>query len=234
MRVDRITGYDLRLGGEAWAFARENASAIAAYWRELVAEKPGLWNGEVLICTAAEVRDAQLAARFSFTDYASFVAWRNWGAPDKQVRNCFGVPVVATRDRALLFAEMAEHTLNAGFIYPPSGSLERRDVTADGAIDIEGSMRHELADETGLNADEARKGPILVIHDAHRLAVARAHLFSQTFNDLQQRFAAHRPEPQHAELTRLIAVRGAGDVLPQMPAYAQEIARCIDLWFEAE
>lgn len=225
MRVDRITGFDLRLGGEAWPFARENASAIATHWRELMAQKPGLWNGEVLICTAAEVRDAQLTARFAFTDYASFVAWRNWGAPDKTVRNCFGVPVVATRDRALVFAEMADHTLNAGFIYPPSGSLERRDVRADGTIDIEGSMRHELMEETGLNADEARKGNILVIHDAHRLAVARAHLFSETFNDLQQRFAAHCPEPQHAELTRLIAVRGPQDISPAMPAYAQEIVR---------
>lgn len=225
MRVDAITGFDLRLGSETWPFARENASAIAAHWRELMAQKPGLWNGEVLICTAAEVRDAQLTARFTFTDYASFVAWRNWGAPDKTVRNCFGVPVVATRDRALVFAEMADHTLNAGFIYPPSGSLERRDVRADGTIDIEGSMRHELMEETGLNADEARKGNMLVIHDAHRLAVTRAHLFTETFNDLQQRFAAHSPEPQHAELTRLIAVRGPQDIRPAMPAYAQEIVR---------
>lgn len=231
MRVDRLAGLDLRLGEGGWPFAEEHAAAIARYWRELVARKPGLWNGEVLICTAAEVAAGVLTARFAFTDYASFVAWRDWGTPDRTVRNCFGVPVVASADGALLFAEMAGHTLNAGLVYPPSGSLERRDLGADGGIDIEGSMRLELAEETGLDCGAAQAGPLLAFHDAHRLAVARGFRFAEDFATLARRFAAHRPHPHDDELARLIAVRAGDAVLPQMPAYAREIARRHHLWF---
>jgi hypothetical protein len=232
MRVDPVTGLDLRMGTGGWAFAADHAARIAAHWAERVARNARLWNGEVLICIMAEVRDGVLTARFQRSDYASFVAWRDWGTPDAAVRNCFGTPVVLTADGAMVFGEMAGHTLNAGAIYPPSGSLEPRDVTPDGRVDVLGSMALELAEETGLDAGEAQPGAMLVIHDAHRLAVARALHLPHRFAEIESRFETHRASSVDAELARLVAIRGADEIHAAMPGFAQEIVRRFDFWRE--
>jgi hypothetical protein len=231
MRVVPLSGLDLRMGEGGWAFAADHAARIADHWSGLTARNPHLWNGDVLICTRAGITDGVLAARFARSDYASFVAWRDWGTPDKSARNCFGSPVVLTSDRALVFGEMAGHTLNAGAIYPPSGSLEPRDVTADGSVDVLGSMALELGEETGLDAGEAQPGAMLAIYDAHRLAVARAFRMPATFGEIATRFDAHAASVTPAELARLVAIRGPGEVHPAMPAFAREIVRRFAFWF---
>ena len=230
MRVEPITGLDLRLGEEGWAFARDHGPRIADHWSGLCARNPSLWNGEVLICTDAQVRGGVLEARFAKSDYASFVAWRDWGTPDTSVRNCFGSPVVLTADGAMVFGEMAPHTLNAGLIYPPGGSLEPRDVTADGRVDVEGSIALELAEETGLDPAEATPGAMAVIDDAHRLAVVKVFRLSRTFAEVEAVFASHCAADGHAELSRLVAIRSAADVSPTMPGFAQEIVRRFGDW----
>jgi 8-oxo-dGTP pyrophosphatase MutT (NUDIX family) len=229
METGALTGLDLRLGGEPWNFASEQRERIAAHWRGLTARRPRLWNGEVLICLAADVRDGVLSGRFARTDYASFLAWRDWGTPDTTACNMFGTPVVLTADRAMIFAEMAVHTQNGGMIYPPSGSLEPRDITPDGTVDLLGSIAIELREETGLDVDAASPGAMLAIRDAHRLAVVQVLHFAMTADEILQAFAVHH-DPS-AELSRLVVIRGAGDTDPRMPRYAQEIVRRYDQWF---
>ena len=225
IRVEPLAGLDLRLEPGGWAFATAERSRIAAHWRTRLAANPHLWNGNALICTAADVTGQVLSARFAITDYASFVAWRDWGWPDRDARNCFGVPVAVSADGALLFGIMGERTLNPGKCYPPSGSLERRDVLADGRVDIEGSMRIELAEETGLDANEAKAGPMLAIFDGQRLAVARSLEFPHSFATLAQRFAAHAAADAHPELAAIEAIRSRSQIDSRMPGYAQEIVR---------
>ncbi len=46
-----------------------------------------------------------------------------------------------------------------GKAYPPSGTLEPKDVRPeDGTVDIAGNMRTELLEETGFDLNEARPG----------------------------------------------------------------------------
>lgn len=230
MEVHALTGLDLRLGGEAWDFAESQRPRIEEHWQGLVAERPQLWNGEVLICLGAGVTGGLLSGRFATTDYASFLAWRAFGRNDTQACNMFGTPVILTADRAMIFAEMAGHTINRSMIYPPSGSLEPRDVGPDGSVDILGSIAIELAEETGLDARQAEAGGFLAIRDQHRFAVAQALRFAMTANQIQMAFAAHH-DPT-AELARLVVIRGAGGIDPRMPGYAQEIVRRFDQWFD--
>ncbi|MBI2717449.1 MAG: hypothetical protein HYX36_01625 [Rhizobiales bacterium] len=224
-RLEALTGLDLRLGQGSWDFAEAEKPRIEDHWRKRLAENPHLWNGEVLICRTAAVTGGMLAAEFSVSDYASFLAWRDWGFPDPSARNCFGVPAVLSADGALLFGVMGARTLNAGKVYPPSGTLERRDVRADGTVDIRHSMHVELAEETGLDAGEAEAGPLFAIFDGQRLAVVEAYRFAEDFGGLAARFARHQETDAEAELAAIEAIRGTSQIDSRMPLYAQEIIR---------
>jgi 8-oxo-dGTP pyrophosphatase MutT (NUDIX family) len=179
----------------------------------------------VLLCTRAEIIRGTLAARLVKTDYASFVAWRDWGRPDLNAWSCFGVPAVFSSDGALLVGVMGAWTLNAGRAYPPSGSLEPRDVQADGSVDLLGSMVTELREETGLDLSHAKAGEMVAIFEGPRIAVTRRHDFPLPFADIERRFALHNATESSPELERIEAVWNASQIDSRMPPYAQEIIR---------
>lgn len=225
MRIEAITDLDLRLGNAGWAFADAERVRIDAHWREISARNARIWNGDVLICTSATIDAGALTARFAITDYASFVAWRDWGWPDASVINCFGTPAARTSDGALVFGVMAGHTLNAGMLYPPSGSLEPRDVRDDGTIDVKGSIAIELMEETGLDAGSAEEGRLIAIFDGPRLAIVQELTFPMTCVEIAASFAAHMTSQGLPELVGLEAIRSPSQIDSRMPGFAQEIVR---------
>ena len=89
------------------------------------------------------------SASYFEVDFASFLAWRDWGFPDKDVFNGFGMGALRASDGAFVLGEMGEHTANAGRIYFPSGTPDLDDIRGD-ALDIAGSVARELEEETGL------------------------------------------------------------------------------------
>lgn len=218
-----LRGLDLRLDDRAWGFAEEQRLKIARHWRALIAEKPFLWNGDVLICTAHRIEDGRLSARFCRTDYASFVAWRDWGWPDREACNCFGVPAVVSSDGILLMGTMGPHTLNHGMAYPPSGSLEGRDIGPERRIDIEGSMAKELREETGLDLGLATPGRMIAVSDGRRLAVARRFDMPMVFGDMENVFRAHAAAGGEQELSDVFGIRSADHAGGNVPAYARTI-----------
>ncbi len=225
IRIEELKGFDLRLESQPWAFANSERQRIDAHWQTCIAANPRLWNGEVLICTNAQITDGNLAARFALTDFASFIAWRDWGWPDGSVLNCFGVAAVMSADAALLFGVMGPHTLNAGLCYPPAGSLEPRDVLPDGRVDIRKSMSFELAEETGLDSAAARPGRLLAIFDGPRLAVVEEYIFPHHFDEMQSIFHNHVEGNPAPELTSIEAIRSPAQIDRRMPLYAQHIVR---------
>lgn len=225
IRVEPITALDLRRSDAPWAFAAENAAAIRTHWDAAVAAKPTLWNGRTLLCRGHRVADGCFSAEFLETDYASFVAWRDWGRPDTSVVNCFGVPAVFSSDGALLIGVMGHWTLNGGRAYPPSGTLEPRDVMPDGSVDVLGNMRTELLEETGLDLSEARAGSMVAIFEGPRLAIVQRHDFSLSFAEMEQRFADHAAVDEHPELERIEAIWKGGAADHRMPPFVAEIIR---------
>ena len=224
-RIVAVTQLRLRVSAAGWEFAADHHADIARHWQQVMTEKPTLWNGEVLLCTEAEAHNGVLSATLVKSDFASFIAWRDWGRPDAAVRNCFGVPVVFSSDGALLIGVMNGWTLNAGKVYPPSGTLEPKDIRSDGTVDVIGSMRSELLEETGLDLDAARTGEMVAIFDGPRLAIARRYDFALSFALMHERFAEHQAAEDTPELAAIEAVWNSSQTDSRMPGYAQDIIR---------
>lgn len=220
-----ITSLNLSLRPGIWAFAEAEKTRIKEHWRKLADENTKIWNGDVLICTGTELTGAELTGHFLKTDYASFVAWRDWGWPDRTVSNCFGSAAVLSADGAVLYGRMAGHTLNSGKIYPPGGSLEMQDVGADGQVDIMGSITRELEEETGLKASEAVRGELLAIFDQHRLSVAQVFRFAGTAEALATQVRHYLRSAHEDELSDIEIVSSTSQIDSTMPLYAVALAQ---------
>ena len=160
-----------------------------------------------------------LRADFFETDFASFLAWRDWGFPDESVFNGFGMGALQSSDGAFLLGEMGSHTANAGRIYFPAGTPDPDDVR-DGAVDLAGSIVREVTGETGLDAADYHHGHALdlrvcwaVDRDDQGIGV---ELPSEA---LQARVEANLARETQPELRAVHLVRSRSDLVPVMPRF---------------
>ena len=215
---------DLSLHQRSWPFALDNRQRIDRHWASLTADNPANWNGEVLMAYDISSEGDRFSAKFMNTDYASFIAWRDWGWPDREVFNCFGSAVVRSRDGALIYGRMADHTLNAGLHYPPGGSLEPGDVLPDGSIDVDASIARELREETGLETAQANDHGTWLIFDGQRIAIARLIEFPASATELLQHVEQHISEQSKPELSHAVAFYSRDDLDKPMPGFARQLA----------
>jgi 8-oxo-dGTP pyrophosphatase MutT (NUDIX family) len=217
--IHRVTTLDLAVRPVAWSFAEERRAEIAAHFAEKQRERPKLWNGRVLLGRDAVFTDGHLSATYFETDFASFLAWRDWSFPDKAVFNGFGMGALRASDGAFVMGEMAQHTANAGRIYFPSGTPDLDDVR-DGALDIAGSVVRELGEETGLTAADYRAEP-----DWHCVVTDPSIAMIQIINlDMpgdvaRARIEANLAREDEPELSAIHLVRGMSDLTPSMPRF---------------
>jgi hypothetical protein len=225
LRCERVTSIDLRFVEGEWDFANRERAVIDAAWRKRVQANPSLWNGEVLVARDVCLVDGELSAEHCKTDYASFVVWRDLGWPDKTAFNIFGMGVVVTADGALVYGEMGAHTLNAGAIYPPGGSLEPKDVMPDGSVGIDHSIAEELAEEIGFDVSGCLRGEQYAVFDHQRIAVVQSYFSEMTFAQMEANFRLYIADEAQPELSRLVAVRSVVDISDAMPEWAKAAAR---------
>lgn len=217
--IHRVTTLDLAVRPVLWPFAEQRRAEIDAHFAEKQRERPKLWNGRVLLGRDPVFTDGHLAATYFETDFASFLAWRDWGFPDKAVFNGFGMGALRASDGAFIMGEMAPHTANAGRIYFPSGTPDLGDVK-DGALDIPGSVVRELGEETGLTAADYRIEP-----GWHCVVSGPAIAMLQVINlDVPGEVARARIEANLAreaepELSAIHLVRRISDLRPSMPRF---------------
>ncbi|SIQ25149.1 NUDIX hydrolase [Bosea sp. TND4EK4] len=157
-RIVALDRVEARLVPCDWVYARENEAAIAAHWADISAGKPAMFNGRVLLQHTASIRDGVFQAGYFETDYAAFMAWRDAGFPGPTVRNGFAMAALRASDGAFLCGKMGGHTANPGKVYFAAGTPDRSDVRADGSVDLGGSVTRELAEETGLRAEDVTVG----------------------------------------------------------------------------
>src|ERR1700760_3908992 len=87
---------------------------LAPHFADRQREQPTLWNGRVLLARDFAVADGVLRGSSFETDYASFLAWRDWGCPDASVFNIFAAAALQAADGSYLIGCMAPSTSIAG------------------------------------------------------------------------------------------------------------------------
>ena len=217
--IHRVTTLDLAVKTMAWPFAEERRADIAAYFAEKQRERPQLWNGRILLGRDPVFSGDHFAATYFETDFASFLAWRDWGFPDNAVFNGFGMGALRSSDGAFVMGVMGPHTANAGRIYFPSGTPDPDDVR-DGRLDIPGSVVREIEEETGLVATDYRAEPHWhCIVTAAAIALIRIIDVDMPGDAIRARIEANLAAQAEPELSGIHLVRGLDDLTPTMPRY---------------
>ena len=217
--IHRVTALDLKLEQRAWPFEHERRAEIDAHFAEKQHEKPGLWNGRVLLGRNPAFSGGRLTAGYFETNFATFLAWRDWGFPDREVFNGFGMGALRASDGAFVLGEMSSHTANAGRVYFPSGTPDPNDI-ADGAVDIPGSVTRELEEETGLTEADYDASPEWDCVVAGRaLAIIRLLSVAMPGEALKARIEANLSRQTRPELSAIHLVRGTSDFRASMPGF---------------
>jgi 8-oxo-dGTP pyrophosphatase MutT (NUDIX family) len=217
--IHRVTTLDLAVRPIVWPFAEERRAEIAAHFAEKQRERPKIWNGRVLLGRDPVFTDGHFTATYFETDFASFLAWRDWGIPDKAVFNGFGMGALRTSDGAFVMGEMAQHTANGGRIYFPSGTPDLDDVRGD-TLDISGSVVRELEEETGLTAADYRAEPDwYCVVSGPTIAMMQIINLDMPGDVARARIEANLAREAEPELSAIHLVHGMSDLTPSMPRF---------------
>jgi hypothetical protein len=217
--IHRVTTLDLNVRPSSWPFAEVRRAEIDAHFAAEQRKRPNLWNGRVLLGRNPRFAGEGFSADYFETDFASFLAWRDWGFPDNGVFNGFGMGALLANDGAFALGEMGQHTSNAGRIYFPSGTPDLDDVRGD-TLDIEGSVAREVEEETGLTPGDYRAEPYWdCVFTGVAIAAMRILRVDMTGEALRERIEASLAAQQQPELVRIHLVRGPGDLSAAMPRF---------------
>jgi 8-oxo-dGTP pyrophosphatase MutT (NUDIX family) len=222
MTQTQVVGFDrleLRFSPRPWQFAQQRRPQIDAHFAQLRDRNPHLWNGRVLLLHDFALAPDVFRGDYLETDFASFLAWRDWDFPDRSIRNCFGMAVLRGADGAFLLGVMGDHTANAGKVYFVGGTPDPNDI--DGRkVDLNGSVLRELSEETGLSPlDVAPERGWHAVFAGLRIAmlkVLNAPVPAAVLREQILRFLASQTQPELADIR---IVNGPGDLDPQMPTF---------------
>lgn len=214
----------------SWPFAEARRAEIDAHFARRLARSVQLWNGRVLLARDYHIAGATLTGTCFETDFASFLAWRDWDFPDRSVINCFAMGALRSADGAFLLGVMAPHTANAGRIYFPAGTPDPNDLV-DGRLDLAGSIAREVAEETGLTPGDYTPAPGWhAVPAGVRLALIRILAAPLPALELQRKMRAHLARETVPELADIRIVRGVADFDPMMPPF---VTAYLSYWFRA-
>jgi len=217
--IHRVTTLDLDFRPRRWPFAEVRRADIEAHFARQQRDNPNLWNGRVLLGRDPAFTKDRFSANYFEADFASFLAWRDWGFPDREVFNGFGMGALRCADGAFLLGEMAHHTSNAGRVYFPSGTPDLDDIRGN-TVDISGSVAREVEEETGLSAaDYSADARWDCVVSGAVIALIRVLNVAVTGDELRARIAANLARQPRPEFSGLHLVRGTSDLTPAMPRF---------------
>jgi 8-oxo-dGTP pyrophosphatase MutT (NUDIX family) len=229
MPVVPIDRPDLAFAPWSWPFAQERRAQIDAHFAEQRARLPQLWNGRVVLAKECRISGRRLSGSCFETDFASFLAWRDWEFPDPDVTNCFSMGALRSADGAFLLGVMGPHTANAGLIYFPAGTPEPGDIV-DGRLDLAANITREIAEETGLTADDyAAEAGWHAVQDGRRVALMKVLAAPASAAELARKIGDHIARETKPELAGIRIVRQTGDFDPMMPEFVRRfLAHALD------
>lgn len=217
--IHRVARLDLHFKPWVWPFAVEHRAGIDAHFAQQRAKKSELFNGRILMARNPRFAADTFSADYFEADFASLLAWRDWGFPDREVFNGFGMGALRCIDGAFVLGEMGQHTANAGLIYFPAGTPDFSDLRGD-FVDIPGSVTRETAEETGLTVDDFRaRGGWDCVVSGSLIAMIQILDVAMPGDAMQAKIEANLVTQDDQELSAIHLVRGAGDLTTAMPAY---------------
>ena len=218
-RIHRVETLELTVAPFAWPFAQARAEEIAAHFAEKQREKPKLWNGRILLGRMPSFDGTHFSAIYFESGFADLLAWRDWGFPDREVFNGFGMGALRSSDGAFVLGEMAADTANAGRIYFPAGTPDLDDITGD-RLDIAGSVAREIEEETGLVPADYHAAPHWdCVVSGPAIAMMRTLQIDLPGEELRARIEANLARQEHPELARVHLVRSRNDFKSTMPLF---------------
>jgi len=203
-----------------WEFARERREDIDRHFAARRREQPALWNGRVLLLNRYAIEKSVLRGASFETDYASFLAWRDWECADTGVSNVFAAAALRSADGAYLVGRMAPSTSVAGQWLCPCGTPDPKDISAAGNLDLSGSVSRELFEETGLDIGtfEAEPGWTLV-RDGGSLALMKSLAARESAETLRARIMSYLAKETQPEFSEVRFLRSPADFDPAMPRF---------------
>ena len=231
-RIDiaRVATVEGRLAPFDWAWAARERAALDAHWAQLAAGNGALFDGRVLLAHRWDFAAGRFRADYFETNFSRFIGWRDRGCPDPAVANCFAMAALRGADGAFLLGEMGASTTNAGKIYFPAGTPDRDDIVGE-IVDLAGSARRELCEETGLEPGDVDVAPDwTVLKVGQRIACLREMRCREEADAVVARIHAALERQEDRELSRMHVVRRVGDIdAARMPpfvcAYLEEALR---------
>ena len=215
VELDRV---DIAVEPFSWPFATDRRDEVDRYFTSLQRQRPGVWNGRVLLLGRYAIAGRALHGACFETDYASFITWRDREFPDPDVYNFFAAAALRAADGAYLLGEMASYTAGAGRTYFPCGTPEPADIGADGRLDLSGNLCRELLEETGIAIEELDAEPgWTMVHDRCFLGFMKPLVAQQSAEELRERIRRHIAADKHPELADMRIVRGPDDIDARMP-----------------
>jgi len=212
--VHHRSACDLRAVAGTWAFARNNADAIAANWQKETRAKPAYFNGKIHLAQRIAVDTQTFSAELIATDFASFLYWRALGQPAAGVLDVFGSALLIGSDGGVVLGQQRDGNVNSGRLYMPGGFIDPRDVGDDGTIDIAASAARELIEETGLapGREVERQSGFYVTRCGPLVSIAVSYRAEMTAIALAEHVRHTLAADPDGELVDAVAVRTARDM----------------------
>jgi 8-oxo-dGTP pyrophosphatase MutT (NUDIX family) len=222
--VDHV---DLTYSSEPHDYHKLYAEHGLAEWDAAIAQKPSMFNGNVLL-EAGLYRDGNSLKGSSHSiPFSSFIHWiKNNG---QEGYHLFAMGLMISEDGFPILGRMADNTFNAGKVYGPSGSLDEGDII-NGQIDLNANIIREIGEETGLESElQSLTGPFdIFVFDRKVVAVKRI-VFSQSAGVLCQTINDFIQNDKDAELSEVFAIREPGRYEQKMAFHMPKILN----WFFA-
>lgn len=211
--VCRVRKCELQLTRRVWAFAEDHAAEIADHWRRRQSESPGLFDGRVLMMLEPMIGDEVFRAELLATDFKAYLYWRESGFPDAGIFDGFGSALIRSVEGHVLLGRQRGGNINSGLAYLPGGFIDKRDVRDDGRVDIAASIARELAEETGLDADEFKRMPgYFITRFRSQISIAQEYRSALTSQALRAKMLAAIARQEDPELEDIVTVTGETDL----------------------
>lgn len=201
-----------RAANYEWSYVEARKETIDRHWAEAVAANPAYFDGVVLLTSSCRLvplsaQPTRVELNLFETRFRNFLYWRQQEFAGGGVIDAFGAAIVRACDGAILLVRQRPGNVNEGPYNFPCGFIDRRDVGANGHVDLAGNIAREVAEEIGLGAADLQRCPgFLVTRVGVHLALGVEYRSKLTSNELLARIRDFITADNNPEIAEAIFV----------------------------